>query len=117
MTFLEKIYNLMQPMNIKKSQLCTELGINQNSFVNWENRGTLPSGDIIIKLAQFFNVSTDYLLGLTEEQQSLSPELSEDKQRLLKMYDLLNDLEKAEILGELKGMTRGRAESKNAETA
>ena len=47
----------------------------------------------------------------------VSPELSEDKQRLIYMYDLLNDMEKGEILGELKEKTKERIEAKNAETA
>ena len=35
-----------------------------------------------------------------------SPSLPEDKVRLLEMYDMLTDMEKGEILGELKQMTK-----------
>lgn len=34
---------------------------------NWENDNILPSVDMLIKLAKFFNVSTDYLLGLDSD--------------------------------------------------
>jgi len=34
---------------------------------NWENEYIMPSVDMLIKIANFFNVSTDYLLGLSEK--------------------------------------------------
>lgn len=42
------------------------------------------------------------------EEQSTQFELSKDRQRLLNMYNQLNDMEKGEILGELKTLTRER---------
>ncbi len=105
MSFLERLYLLMKDRDIKKNALCKTLEINGNSFVNWENRGTLPSAEILIKLANYFGVTSDYLLGL-DDVPNRNIQLSEDKWRLLKMYDLLSDMEKGEILGELKMLTR-----------
>ncbi len=105
MSFLERLYLLMKDRDIKKNALCKTLEINGNSFVNWENRGTLPSAEILIKLANYFGVTSDYLLGL-DDVPNRNIQLSEDKWRLLKMYDLLTDMEKGEILGELKMLTR-----------
>ena len=105
MPFLDILYKLMEDKKIKKNPLCKKLDINTNSFVNWENRGTLPSAEVIIKLANYFEVSSDYLLGLDTEL-NRKTQISEDKQRLLEMYDKLSDMEKGEILGELKALTR-----------
>ena len=74
-----------------------------------------PSCDNLYKVADYLGVSIDYLY--TGKEKSLSSELSEDKQRLLNMYDLLTDIEKGEILGELKTITRERSEHKSGETA
>ena len=67
MTFLERLTLLMEQKGVNKSTLCTQLKISQNSFVNWNNRGTLPSGETLIKLAEYFNVTTDYLLGIERD--------------------------------------------------
>ena len=110
MSFLERLYSLMQDKNINKNSLCKTLEINGNSFVNWENRGTLPKGETLIKMAHYFNVTSDYLLGLDNVPniKKQSPELSEDTQRLIEMYTKLNDMEKGEILGELKALTKDK---------
>lgn len=127
MTFLEKIYKLMQPMNIKKSQLCTELGISQNSFVNWENRGTLPSGEILIKLAQYFNVSADYLLGLDEvpnRKNLFDKNLKKEETKMLESFRKLNYEDQLIEIGRVEGIyekyspeQKENVEAKNAETA
>ncbi len=35
---------------------------------NWENDNILPSIEILVKIANFFEVSTDYLLGLDKKR-------------------------------------------------
>ena len=66
----------------------------------------------IIEISEKFQLSLDYLVYGNEK--SLSSYLSEDRQRLLEMYDLLSEMEKGEILGELKLMTRGRSAQEDA---
>lgn len=39
----------------------------------WENNGTVPRVDILVKLANYFNVTTDYLLG-NDDMSNVTPE-------------------------------------------
>lgn len=57
-------------MNSKKSQteVCTSLNIEQSTLANYENEKRIPKIDILIKIANYYNVSVDYLLGRTENQ-------------------------------------------------
>lgn len=50
----------------KKSQqeVCSTLNIEQSTLANYENDKRVPKIDILIKLAEYYNVSVDYLLGL-----------------------------------------------------
>lgn len=50
----------------KKSQqeVCSILNIEQSTLANYENDKRVPKIDILIKLAEYYNVSVDYLLGL-----------------------------------------------------
>ncbi|MCM1579294.1 MAG: transcriptional regulator [Ruminococcus sp.] len=62
MTFVERVDFLIEKRGISRNQLFAELKLGKNSFVNWSNRGTLPKGTTVEKLAKYFNVSVDYLL-------------------------------------------------------
>lgn len=52
-------------LNIKKSQLdiAKELGISQQNFCRYENGQNEPDIETLIKLADYFDVSLDYLCG------------------------------------------------------
>ena len=60
----EVIHNLRKSRNLSQVDVARELGVSKQSVSNWENDNILPSIDMLIKIAQFFSVSTDYLLEL-----------------------------------------------------
>lgn len=70
MNIYEKVLMLCEKNNIDKTTLEKKCGFSQNSINKWKK--SAPSIDKIIKVAKFFNVSTDYLLGLTDEPNCLS---------------------------------------------
>lgn len=63
MQFTEILEKLCRENKINKKKLLEDLKLGKNSFVNWKNRGTVPSGDILKSIADYFNVSVDYLIG------------------------------------------------------
>ncbi len=44
------------------------IGVTKQCISNWENDNVLPSIEMLIKIADIFSVSTDYLLGRTESR-------------------------------------------------
>lgn len=60
------IYNLRKERHITQSKICEYLGIDQSTLSLYEHNKRQIPDNIKIKLAQFFNVSTDYLLGINE---------------------------------------------------
>ena len=44
--------------------MAKHLGVSKQSVSNWENDNIQPSIEMLVKLAKFFSVSSDYLLGL-----------------------------------------------------
>lgn len=64
--FLERTLELIERDKISKNKLLMDLGLGKNSFVNWSERGTVPSAETIEKIADYFGVTTDYLLGRTD---------------------------------------------------
>ena len=64
--FGEKLKYLRKEANIGQNQLAEQLKISNASISYWETGKQLPSAEAVYKLAVFFNVSADYLLGIDE---------------------------------------------------
>ncbi len=64
----ERIRELRGSRGISQIQLAGKLGVTKQSVSNWENDNILPSIEMLVKIANFFEVSTDYLLGLEKKR-------------------------------------------------
>lgn len=64
----ERIKELRMAMNINQVYLAEQMGVSKQSVSNWENDNILPSVDVLVKLAKFFHVSCDYLLGINSDK-------------------------------------------------
>lgn len=73
-----RIKELCSQRGISISKLESELGLSSSSIRKWGNTSS-PSVDKIAKVANYFNVSVDYLLGRTDIPNSIS-EIVEDKE-------------------------------------
>ena len=61
-----RIYELRQEKNITQAVLAKEIGVTQKAIDFWEKGINEPKASYIIKLSQYFDVTTDYLLGLED---------------------------------------------------
>jgi len=61
----KRIYELRVSFGWTQVQLAQKLNITKQTVSNWENDNIQPSIDMLVKLSKIFNVSTDYLLGLS----------------------------------------------------
>ena len=65
--FLERTLDLIQKKGITKNKLLTDLHLSKNSFLNWSERGNIPSAEVVQKIADYLDVPLDYLLGRTDD--------------------------------------------------
>lgn len=88
MTFFDRYEQLcsehgMKPQNPKMFEIA---GVSTGAISGWK-KGSLPKGDVLCRLATYFDVTTDYLLGLTELRKPQTvPTLSEQEQLLLAAF-------------------------------
>lgn len=68
MSINEKIKTLRLERGLNGLKTSQALGIQATVLHNIEKGRNLPSAEMIIKLCNFFNVSSDWLLGLKEER-------------------------------------------------
>ncbi|WP_131100651.1 XRE family transcriptional regulator [Bacillus sp. SYJ] len=88
----KKIAELRKNQKLSQYDLADKLGFSRGKLANYEQGQREPDYDTLKKIADFFEVSTDYLLGRTEKKELLSTptsDLSEKEER-----DIAKDLEK-----------------------
>lgn len=55
---------LREVKNKSQQEVCNDLNIEQSTLANYENDKRVPKIDILIKIAKYYKVSVDYLLGI-----------------------------------------------------
>lgn len=60
--FWDVYYDLCKRAGKSATTVCLEIGLSNSAANGWKN-GTQPKADVLCKLADYFNVSVDYLLG------------------------------------------------------
>ena len=72
MDTVQRINALFESREQSNRSILFELGLSPTALAEWNRGKSKPTVDAIIKLANYFNVSTDYLLCLSETPTPLS---------------------------------------------
>lgn len=64
--FSTRLKELREEKGLSQSQLAKLTHISQAAISLWEDGQRQPNAEVIIKMARFFGVSTDYILGLVD---------------------------------------------------
>ena len=67
MDFGARLAELLKEHNLVQATLAKHIDVSQRAVSKWLNHQSEPTASSIIKCAKFFAVSTDYLLGVADE--------------------------------------------------
>ena len=112
--FAEKLTELLEENSLSKRECARQTNISAQSISDWSTGKISPTAENIFILAKFFNVSTDYLLGLENERSygknkeinskkydilaTSDPGLTEKEKRLLKAFMQLSDVAQNKLI-------------------
>lgn len=91
--FYEVVSKLCKERKIPLTKLISDLGMSNGNVSKWKN-GNVPKSSTLSKIAQYFNVSTDFLLGNTT--QNASPKNINDE--ITTLFNLLTPTQKQEVI-------------------
>lgn len=99
------IQQLREESHLLQSELAEQLGLGRTTISNYENNYSCPDLETLILIAKFFNVSTDYLLGVTNVRPQ-STSSSEEDAKVLNYYNRLDSENRDYICGEMVKLYR-----------
>lgn len=73
--FAKRLRDLRESKNLQQKDLAKELNVLEATVSMWETGKRVPYSEMLIKIARFFNVSIDYLLGFDDLNKSTSDDL------------------------------------------
>ena len=109
---MNRIKELRKEKELKQIELSKILGVSQAALSGYETGNYQPDNDILIKLADFFDTTVDYILDNTDIKNPPSYEdagLSADEAALLVDFRKLTDDQKAFVLQAVRAEAMRRA--------
>ena len=106
----DRIAELRKKRSLTQGALAKELDISQSTLAMWETEQRSPDATKLKKLASYFNVSIDYLLGRSESDSYGSSRDIRDLREFLGRTEIMfdgvpmTDEDKARIQGYMEGM-------------
>ncbi|MDE7454918.1 MAG: helix-turn-helix domain-containing protein [Clostridia bacterium] len=64
--FSTRLKDLRTARDLKQAELAEHLSVDQRTISNWECGMNEPNFEMLKKIARFFDVSTDFLLGIVD---------------------------------------------------
>ena len=71
MQYYQRIRDLREDQDLTQDQLVKILKMHKTTYTNYEQGKREPPFEFIIKLAKFYNVSIDYIAGITDTPEEL----------------------------------------------
>ena len=98
MNFNLRLKQLRQRHKLTQSELADILGLKPTAISNYESKRNEPSFDKLIALSKYFDVSCDYLLGISDAYLPVGGEvLDKDIVDFFNLYQQLNQESAAEL--------------------
>ena len=89
MSLNENIKKLRMQRGLSQVDFSKKMGVTKQCVSNWENDNILPSIEMLIKIADIFGVTTDFLLGRSSEVSVDVSQLTEEQRGHISV--LIND--------------------------
>ncbi len=103
-------------------EVCKDLGISQGTVSNWRKRNSIPSGELLAKMSNYFDVTMDYLLTGQEPEAtwdgpSDAPTFTIEELQLLDLFRTLPDAKRSEVIQYCKFLASDAKREKKKDTA
>ena len=117
--FKERFIKICNDHNISPSKVCKEIGLSSAAFSCWTDE-SIPRRATLMKIADYFGITVDYLLGNTENREKAEEktpsklwegeEMSDKEKQLWDLWHRVPDEQKPHILALIQSALALKAE-------
>lgn len=109
MDIVQNILNIAKTNGLNNQQLCKLLNTNPNKIYDWKVGKSRPSAQDVLTIADYLNISVDYLLGISEETGAKKAPTDNDERdelidAIMSIVKTLSPEQKQMLLAQLRGL-------------
>ena len=97
--------SLCKLSGLSPNAVAKQIGVSNATCTKWKN-GTIPNGETLITISDFFDCSVDYLLGNTDSPQSSKSREDPQTAEAMELYKALTDENRELVLQMMKGLLK-----------
>lgn len=108
MTFGERLSELRKEIGYSRVDFAEKIGVPQTTLRNYELGVREPGHEFVVAMAKEFSVSTDYLLGLSDERQHRENREDPSLSALISLFNQMDDDERDSLLGVMRAINKSK---------
>ncbi len=102
---MKRLKELRKGKHLSQQRLAIDLNVSQATISKYELGQADPDIPTIVQLAEYFHVSADYLLEISDSKQNISDSrLSDTEKQLVFDFKRLDKIQRAKLLAYLQGL-------------
>lgn len=94
MSFGKNLERIRKTRKVSQAALGEELGLTQQMISSYEKGISSPNVEILVKIADYFHVSLDVLVGYTPKK----PQVTPTESRFLRYFETLNEMDREKCI-------------------
>lgn len=106
MSMGDRLRQLRLERHLSQEEVARQVGITRSAYSHYEINNRHPVYETLIKLAAFFNVSLDYIIGGAGAQRSDHP-VETQEHKILELFKSMNHDQRQLSIGLLLGVVEG----------
>lgn len=104
--FYQRLKDLREDMDMNQTKIANIIGTSQSYYAQYENGNRTIPFDRVVILAEFYDVSIDYIAGRTNDKKGFNKsDLPPSEVDLLKKFRNLSDKQRGIIIGRIEAFT------------
>lgn len=113
MTAFDRLKKLCDEQGISVNTLEERIGLGRNTLYSWKKK--TPSGTNLIKVADYFDVQTDFLLGRSDKKRYYDLTEKDERDIEKQLEDIINNVESESGLAAFDGSSLDELDEENRE--
>lgn len=104
MSYYQRIRDLREDKDLNQAEVAQDLNMHKTTYCRYEQGISTPPLDIAVMIAKYYNVSIDYIAGITNDKGG-KHQVSREEAEILSKYNDLSERRKGRIIQLLEMLT------------